>query len=225
MRAARAKIERGKAYTLAEGVHLLKETASAKFDETVELATNLGIDTRQADQQVRGTVALPHGTGKSVRVAVFAEGDNAAAAREAGADIVGSDDLVKRIQEGFLDFDVAIATPDMMRLVGRLGKVLGPRGLMPNPKSGTVTTDIANAVAGFKAGRIEYRADRYGTIHVPVGKVSFGETQLAENIQTVLDAIMRAKPQTAKGIYLISAYLSSTMGPGIKLDTAALMAK
>ncbi|MEW6234110.1 MAG: 50S ribosomal protein L1 [Candidatus Omnitrophota bacterium] len=215
-------VERGKLYTLAEAVELVKKNATAKFDETVELIANLGIDPKKADQQVRGTVSLPHGTGKSVRVVVFAEGDQAAEAMKAGADRVGSEDLAKAIMEGFTDFDVAIAAPDMMRHVGKLGKILGPRGLMPNPKTGTVTNDIAKAVNEFKAGKIEYRADKAGGIHVPVGKASFTPSNLIDNIRTVIQALLRAKPTAAKGTYMKSVYLASTMGPGVRIDASDL---
>lgn len=210
-----------KLYNVNEAISLVKKSATAKFDETVEFHANLGIDPKKADQQVRGTVSLPNGTGKTVRVAVFAEGDLAKEAEEAGADIVGSGDLVEKINGGFLDFDIAIAAPDMMRHVGKLGKVLGPRGLMPNPKTGTVTKDIANAVSEFKAGRIEYRADKAGGVHVPIGKASFTEDQLKENLRTIINVLMKAKPTSAKGTYLKSCYISSTMGPGIKLDAAS----
>lgn len=210
------------AYNLDEAIRRVKQSATAKFDETVELVVNLGIDPKKADQQVRGTVSLPNGTGKTVRVAVFAEGDLAAAAKEAGADVVGSEDLAQRVLEGFTDFDVAIAAPDMMKHVGKLGKVLGPRGLMPNPKTGTVTKDIAKAVDEFKAGKIEYRADKAGGIHVPVGKASFTEVQLLGNLQVVIQALMRAKPTTAKGTYLKNMYLTSTMGPSVKVDITTL---
>jgi len=192
--------------------------ASAKFDETVDIAIRLGVDPRKADQMVRGTVGLPSGTGKDVRVAVFAAGDAAEEARTAGADIVGADDLAAQIEAGKFDFDVAIATPDMMPLVGRLGRALGPRGLMPNPKTGTVTTDVAKTVEEFKAGKVEYRTDRYGNVHVPVGKASFEARALLENYQAVLDEILRAKPASAKGRYLKAITLSSTMGPGVHVD-------
>lgn len=215
-------LEKNKAYDLMEAIKLVKANANAKFDETIELIANLGVDPKKADQQVRGTVSLPNGTGKTVRVAVFAEGEKATEAKNAGADVIGSEDLVERIQKGFLDFDVVIADPSMMRHVGKLGKVLGPRGLMPNPKTGTVTADIAKAVEEFKAGKIEYRTDKAGGIHVPVGKASFNENQLLGNIQTVINALNRAKPTTAKGTYLKSVYLTSTMGPGIKIDTNSL---
>ncbi|HEX2272708.1 MAG TPA: 50S ribosomal protein L1 [Acidimicrobiales bacterium] len=205
-----------------EAVDLVKSLASANFDETVELAVRLGVDPRKADQIVRGTVGLPAGTGKDVRVAVFAAGPQAAEAREAGADVVGADDLLERVQGGFLDFDVAIATPDLMPQVGRLGRILGPRGLMPNPKTGTVTADVGRAVREFKGGRVEYRTDRYGNIHVPIGKVSFGRRQLLENMRAVVDELQRAKPASAKGRYLRGMTVSSTMGPGVKVDPNAV---
>ena len=199
---------------------LMKEMETAKFDETVEVHFRLGIDTRQADQQLRGTVSLPNGSGKSVRVAVFAEGANATAAQEAGADIVGSDDLVADIQAGNIDFDAAVATPDQMAKVGRLGKILGPRGLMPNPKLGTVTNDVAKAIKELKGGRVEYRADRYGIAHVILGKKSFTAEQLAENYGAVYDEVIRMKPAAAKGKYVKSITVASTMGPGIPVDSA-----
>jgi len=203
---------------VAEALGLVKSLASAGFDETVELVVRLGVDPRKADQMVRGTVALPSGTGKDVRVAVFAQGDAAAAARAAGADHVGADDLVKLVEGGMLDFDVAIATPDLMPMVGKLGRVLGPRGLMPNPKTGTVTEDTARAVTEFKGGKVEYRTDRYGNIHVPIGKASFDAASLYTNLKALVDEVERAKPATAKGKYFRKIVLSSTMGPGVKLD-------
>jgi large subunit ribosomal protein L1 len=206
----------------AEAIDLVKSLASANFDETVELAVRLGVDPRKADQIVRGTVALPSGTGKDVRVAVFAQGEAATAAREAGADHVGADDLAAQVEGGMLDFDVAIATPDMMPVVGRLGRVLGPRGLMPNPKTGTVTPDVAKAVGEFKGGKVEYRTDRYGNIHVPVGKASFTPQALMDNFRAVLDELQRAKPASSKGRYLKRIALSTTMGPGVKVDPARL---
>lgn len=216
---ATRRFDRSRLYGLVEALDLVKSLASAKFDETVELAVRLGVDPRKADQIVRGTVSLPAGTGKTVRVAVFAAAEAAQAARAAGADVVGADDLVERIQnQGFLDFDVAIATPDLMPQVGKLGRVLGPRGLMPNPKTGTVTTDVARAVAEFKAGRVEYRTDRYGNVHVPVGKVSFETEALAENVRAVMDELNRAKPASAKGRYVRKVTLSSSMGPGVYVD-------
>jgi large subunit ribosomal protein L1 len=205
-----------------EAVDLVKSLSSAGFDETVELVVRLGVDPRKADQIVRGTVALPSGTGKDVRVAVFAAGEAANEAREAGADIVGSDDLAAQIEGGMLDFDVAIATPDLMPLVGRLGRVLGPRGLMPNPKTGTVTPEVGKAVGEFKGGKVEYRTDRYGNVHVPVGKVSFNADALLDNFRAVMDELQRAKPAAAKGRYLKRIALSSTMGPGIKVDPGRL---
>jgi large subunit ribosomal protein L1 len=213
------RLDRDQLHAPAEAVELVKTLATARFDETIELAMRLGVDPRRAEQIVRGSLALPAGTGKSLRVAVFAAGEQAAEARAAGADVVGSDDLVARIEnEGFLDFDVAIATPDLMVQVGRLGRVLGPRGLMPNPRTGTVTTDVGKAVSEYRAGRIEYRTDRVGNVHVPVGKASFSSRDLLDNIRAVLDEIQRVKPAAAKGKYLRSITLSSTMGPGVKID-------
>lgn len=201
-----------------EAVKSLAAEAGRKFDETVEVAFKLGVDARKADQQLRGTLSLPAGTGRDVRVAVFAAGDKAREAQEAGADVVGADDLVSRVEDGFLDFDVAIATPDLMGQVGKLGKTLGPRGLMPNPKTGTVTEDIAKAVGEFKGGMVEYRTDRFGNVHVPIGKVSFDPGRLLENLQAVIDELNRARPASAKGRYMQSVTVSSTMGPGIKVD-------
>ena len=217
---AAAKIEAGKSYAPLEAVALVKEIATANFDETVEAHFRLGIDTRQADQQLRGTVSLPNGSGKTVRVAVFAEGDAARAAEEAGADIVGSDDLVAEIQAGNINFDAAVATPDQMAKVGRLGKVIGPRGLMPNPKLGTVTPDVAKAIKELKGGRVEYRADRYGICHVIIGKCSFTVEQLAENYGAIYDEILRMKPASAKGRYVKSVTVVSTMGPGVPVDSS-----
>src|SRR5450759_538112 len=214
-----AKIEAGRLYSPLEAARLAKETATATFDETLEAHFRLGIDTRQAEQQVRGSVLLPHGTGKVVRVAVFAQGDKAKEAEAAGADVVGADDLVERIAGGFLDFDATVATPDMMAKVGRLGKILGTRGLMPNPKLGTVTMDVGRVVGELKAGRVEYRADKFGIAHVGIGKLSFEEKALVENYQAVLDEILRAKPSDAKGRYLKSITFAATMGPGIPVDT------
>ena len=220
---AASKLDETNAYALDEAVALLKETAPAKFDETIEFVVNLGVDPRHADQQVRGTVSLPHGTGKDVRVLVFADGEDVQAARDAGADHVGLDDLITKItKEGWTDFDVAIATPPVMRDVGKLGKVLGPRGLMPNPKTGTVTPNVAQAVKDFKAGRIEYRTDKAGVVHAPVGKASFEAGNLKENIMTVADALARAKPASSKGAYMKSSFLSSTMGPSLRVDVASL---
>ena len=219
-KAALAKVEKDKLYAPVEAMNLVKECSSANFDETVEVHFRLGIDTRQADQQLRGMVSLPNGSGKTVRVAVFAEGAQADAAREAGADIVGSDDLVADIQAGNINFDAAVATPNLMGKVGRLGKILGPRGLMPNPKLGTVTMDVTKMVSELKAGRVEYRADRYGICHVPLGKKSFSEQQLVENYAALYTEILRVKPSSAKGKYVKSISVSSTMGPGIKVDPA-----
>jgi len=217
-RNARALIDREHLYTPLEAVRILKEAPPAKFDETVEVHFNTGLNVRHADQQLRGTLMLPHGTGSDVRVAVFADGEKAKEAEEAGADIVGSADLAAKIEEGFDDFDVAIATPDMMGTVGKLGRILGPRGLMPNPKAGTVTFDIAKAVTDSKAGKLEYRTDRGANVHLAIGKKSFSERDLLENYATVLDEMMRAKPAVAKGRYIRSITLTSAMGPGIKID-------
>jgi len=217
-RAALEKVEPNRKYTLEEGLAKVKEIAFAKFDETVELTMWLGVDPRKADQLVRGTVVLPHGVGKTVRVLVIAQGEKVREAEEAGADMVGGEDVVNRIKGGWLDFDAVIATPDMMRLVGQLGKVLGPRGLMPNPKTGTVTFDVANAVRETKAGKVEYRVDKTGVIHVGIGKVSFEPDRLRENAQVLLDAVVKAKPSTAKGKYVKKVNLASTMSPGVLLD-------
>lgn len=221
---ARSKVDRDKRYGLAEACELVKECSFAKFDETVECAARLGVNPRHADQMIRSAVSLPHGTGQSVRVLVFAKGDRANQATDAGADFVGSDDLVAKIQEGWLDFDVAIATPDMMGLVGRLGRILGPRNLMPNPKVGTVTMDVAKAVTERKAGRIEFRTERTGIIHAPIGKVSFEADKLRDNLEALLRTLQRLKPATAKGKYFKSVTVSSTMGPGIRLDTNEVVA-
>ncbi len=219
-REAAKKIDRDKKYTLAEAIKLVVENKVAKFDETVELAVRLNVDPRQADQNVRGTVVLPHGTGRSVRVLVLAKGEKEREAKEAGADFVGGEELIKKIQEeNWLDFERVIATPDIMGLVGRIGKILGPRGLMPNPKVGTVTFDVAKAVSEVKAGKVDYRVDKAGVIHAPVGKLSFGPQKLIENASAVLAAIVRSKPASAKGNYIQSVALSSTMGPGVKIDT------
>ena len=216
-------IDKSAQYEAAEGMDLICKTAKAKFDETVELHVKLGVDSRHADQQVRGAIVLPHGTGKTVRVLVFAKGDKADAAREAGADYVGDMDMVEKIQkENWFDFDVVIASPDMMGVVGRLGKVLGPKGLMPSPKAGTVTPDVAKAVQESKAGKIEYRLDKTNIIHCPIGKVSFGAEKLGENFTTLMGAIIKAKPAAAKGTYVKSCVVASTMGPGIKVNAAKL---
>jgi len=219
-RASAASIEREKSYSVDDAVRLVKEGAKAKFDETVDLAVRLGVDPRHADQQVRGAVVLPNGTGKAVRVLVIAKGEKEKEAQAAGADHVGGDDLVGRIQEGWTDFDVVIATPDMMGAVGKLGRVLGPRGLMPNPKLGTVTMDVSRAVREAKAGKIEYRVDKAGNVHVPVGKASFSQDALAGNVNSILHELVRAKPAAAKGRYMLSAFISSTMGPSVRLDTS-----
>jgi large subunit ribosomal protein L1 len=215
---SRGKVDRSKRYELEEGVKLLLETAYAKFDEGVDLAIRLGVDPKKPDQMVRGTVVLPHGTGKKVRVLVFAKGQKEKEASDAGADFVGAEDLIEKISKGWLEFDKAIATPDMMGLVSKLGKILGPRGLMPNPKVGTVTFDLEKAVKEIKAGKVEFKVEKAGVVHVPVGKVSFGLGQLLENTRTLLEVILRVKPPTSKGIYLRSIALSTTMGPGIKID-------
>ena len=219
-REAAVKIDRANLYTPAEAVKLVKGSAHKKFDETVEVHFRLGVDTRKADQNIRGSISLPHGTGKSVRVAVFAEGEKAREAEEAGADVIGSDELVAQIQAGEINFDAAIATPPMMAKVGRIGKILGPRGLMPNPKLGTVTMDVAKMVGELKAGRVEYRADRYGICHVPMGRVSFDDQKLIENYAALYTEILRVKPASAKGKYVKSISMSSTMGPGVKVDPA-----
>ena len=224
-RTAEAKIDRSKAYPLSEAVALLLDLEAAKFDETIDVAMNLGVDPRQADQMVRGAVVLPHGLGKSARVLVFAKGEKEHEARNAGADFVGGEDLAQKIQnENWLDFDRVIATPDMMGVVGRLGRILGPRGIMPNPKLGTVTMDVATAVREQKAGKVEYRVDKTGIIHVPVGKRSFTAEQLVANAAALIDVVMRAKPASSKGIYIKKITLSSTMGPGIRIDPSSVSA-
>lgn len=216
-----ALVDRTKLYGVEEAIGLAKKTARTKFDETVDLAVRLGVDPKQADQMVRGTVVLPHGTGKKVKILVFAKGEKEKEARDAGADYAGAEDLADRIQkEGWTDFDVVVATPDIMGLVGKLGKVLGPRGLMPNPKTGTVTFDIAKAIKDIRAGKVEYRVEKAGIVHVPVGKASFDENKLADNAKAVLESILKAKPSSSKGKYLRSVTVSTTMGPGIKMDTA-----
>ena len=216
------KFDREQFYGPSEAVRIAKDTASAKFDENLDVVFRLGVDPRKADQMVRGTVALPSGTGKDVKVAVFAAGEAADAAREAGADLVGADDLAATIEGGEMDFDIAIATPDMMPLVGRLGRVLGPRGLMPNPKTGTVTTDVGKAVEEFKGGKVEYRTDRYANVQVPIGKASFDEEKLAQNFWAVIDELNRAKPASAKGRYIRKVTASATMGPGVRIDISRL---
>ncbi len=224
-RAGLSLVDRTRRYALDDAVRLAVDTAKAKFDETVEIAVRLGVDPRQADQNVRGTVVLPNGTGKSVRVLVFAKGEKEREAREAGADFVGGEEMVKKISgEGWLDFDKAIATPDMMGLVGRIGKVLGPRGLMPNPKVGTVTMDVGKAVKELKAGKVEYRVEKAGIVHVAIGKASFGPEKLAENARALLGSLIKAKPAAAKGNYLLSVSVSATMGPGIRIDPLAVRA-
>jgi large subunit ribosomal protein L1 len=222
LRKTREAMDRSKVWTLEDAVKFIKQNANAKFDETIELAVNLGIDTKQSDQNVRGMVVLPNGTGKNVRVAVFAKGPKAEEARKAGADIVGDDDLAQLIQKGEMNFERCIATPDMMGVVGKLGQVLGPKGMMPNPKLGTVTMDVTAAVKAAKGGSVEFRAQKEGIVHVGVGKASFDEQKLVQNIRTLMDALLKAKPQTMKGNYLKKASLSSTMGPGVKLDLSSL---
>ncbi len=219
---AAKQVDREELLTIPVALAKVQELASAKFDETVEIAVQLGVDPRKAEQIVRGTLSLPAGTGRDVRVAVFAGGEQAAEAREAGADVVGADDLVTRVAEGFLDFDIVIATPDLMGQVGTLGRVLGPRGLMPNPKTGTVTMEVGKAVSEFKAGRVEYRTDKVGNIHLPIGKVSFSHENLVANARAVVDELFRAKPASAKGRYVLGAAVASTMGPGVKLDPAQI---
>jgi len=221
LNAARTQVDRLRAYPVLAAFELVKQTASTKFNETVDVAVNLGVDPRHADQMVRGALVLPHGTGKTIRVAVFAKGDKEREAREAGADIVGGDELAQRIQEGFMDFDATIATPDMMGVVGRLGRVLGPRGLMPNPKVGTVTFDVASAVRDMKAGRVEFRVEKAGILHAPLGKASFTAEQLADNFAALIDTLNRLKPATAKGTYMRRVTVSSTMGPGIRVELAS----
>lgn len=212
------EVDRSQLYSPLEAVRLAKKLSFSQFDETIEVHIRLGVDPRQANQQVRGTVVLPHGTGKQIRVAVFAQGEKAKEAQEAGADIVGADDLVEQVQKGEINFDAAVATPDMMSKVGKVGKILGPRGLMPNPKTGTVTFEVGKAVKDIKAGKIEYRLDKYGIVHLVIGKVSFNEKALVENYATVIDELIKAKPAAAKGRYLKSITISTTMGPGIKVD-------
>lgn len=222
---ARQKVNREAKYSLDEALELLKETARAKFDETVEVALRLGVDPKYPDQQVRGSVVLPHGTGKPVRVLVFAKGEKEKEAQEAGADFTGGEDLVARIQGGWLEFDKAVATPDMMGAVGKIGKILGPRGLMPNPKVGTVTFDVARAVRDLKGGKVEFKVDKTGTLHAGIGKVSFGKEKIRENFMTFFEAIMKAKPSAAKGAYIRTLALSTTMGVGIRLNASVLQAE
>jgi large subunit ribosomal protein L1 len=222
LRAAQDKVEAGREYSLEDAIKCAKETAYAKFDETLDLALNLGVDPRKSEQMVRGTVVLPHGIGKKVRVLVFAKGEKEKEALDAGADFVGAEDIVEKISKGWLDFDKSVATPDVMGLVGKLGKILGPRGLMPNPKLGTVTFDIAKTVKEIKAGKVEYKAEKAGIVHVPIGKVSFDTDKLLENAKTVINSIIKAKPATSKGKYLKKIAVSSTMGPGIAVDIASL---
>ncbi|MBY4639482.1 50S ribosomal protein L1 [Gluconacetobacter entanii] len=222
--AARANVDSTKAYGLDDAISLVKQGAKAKFDETVEISMNLGIDPRHADQMVRGLLSLPNGTGKTLRVGVFARGPKAEEAKAAGADVVGAEDLAEKVQAGEIEFDRCIATPDMMALVGRLGKILGPRGLMPNPKLGTVTMDVKGAVTAAKSGQVEYRAEKAGIVHAGIGKASFDEAKLAENIRAFVDAVQKARPTGAKGTYIKKVSLSSTMGPGVHLDVAALVA-
>ena len=220
--AASAKIEKTRLYSLEEAVKLVPETATAKFDEVVDLAVRLGVDPKQPEQMVRGTVVLPNGTGKKVRVLVFAKGEKEKEAKDAGADFVGGEDLIEKVSKGWLDFDSVVATPDMMGAVGKLGKILGPRGLMPNPKIGTVTFDITKAVKEIKAGKVEFKVDKSGNVHASIGKVSFGVQKLKENLLALLDGIIKAKPSTSKGIYLRSITVATTMGPGVKIDTTGV---
>lgn len=224
MDGAAQKVEKGKEYPLEEAVRIVKEASYTKFDETVDLAINLGVDPKKSDQMVRGTVVLPHGTGKKTKVLVFAKGEKEKEAVDAGADHVGAEDLVEKIQKGWMDFERAVATPDIMGLVGKLGKLLGPRGLMPNPKLGTVTFDVAKAVKEIKAGKVEYKTEKAGIVHVPIGKVSFDAEKLLENARVVIDAVVKAKPGTSKGKYIKKVFLSSTMGPGIRVDAGKLTA-
>ena len=222
IKAAKEQVEPGKEYPLDEAVGLVKKMAYAKFDETVDLVFNLGVDPRKSDQMVRGTVVLPHGSGKSVRVLVFAKGEKEKEARDAGADFVGAEDMVEKITKGWLDFDKVVATPDIMGVVGKLGKILGPRGLMPNPKLGTVTFDVGKAVREIKAGKVEYKAEKAGVVHIPIGKVSFEEQKLLDNARAIIDAVNRAKPSTSKGKYLKKLSISSTMGPGLRVDPGSV---
>ena len=224
LRAIKEKIDRSRAYPVIDALQLVKETATAKFDESIDIAVNLGVDARKSDQMVRGSVVLPKGTGKSVRVAVFAQGDNVQKAKDAGADIVGFDDLAAEIKGGKMDFDVVIATPDAMRVVGQLGQILGPRGLMPNPKVGTVSADVVTAVKNAKAGQVQYRTDKAGIVHCTIGRASFAVEDLKENLAALIDALQRAKPSNSKGIYFKRLSVSSTMGAGVRVDQASLTA-
>ncbi|MDA8431618.1 MAG: 50S ribosomal protein L1 [Nitrospiraceae bacterium] len=224
MKAANEQVEPAKEYSLEEAIGLVKKLKYTKFDETVDLAFNLGVDPRKSDQMVRGTVVLPHGTGKSVRVLVFAKGEKEKEARDAGADFIGAEDMVEKITKGWLDFDKVVATPDVMGTVGKLGKILGPRGLMPNPKLGTVTFDVAKAVKEIKAGKVEYKAEKAGVVHVPIGKVSFDEQKLLDNARAIIDSVSKAKPSTSKGKYLKKLSISSTMGPGLRVDPNSVSA-
>ncbi len=224
MKAVQEKVERRKEYSFEDAIGLIKESSFVKFDETVDMAVNLGIDAKKTDQMVRGAIVLPHGIGKKVRVIVFAKGEKEKEARDAGADNAGAEDLIEKIQQGWLDFDKAVATPDIMGLVGKLGKILGPRGLMPNPKLGTVTFDLAKAVKEIKAGKVEYKTEKAGVIHVPIGKVSFDKKKLVDNAMAIIESIIKAKPPTSKGRYLKKVAVSSTMGPGLKVDVNSLTA-
>ena len=224
MKAVQEKVERRKEYSFEDAIALIKESSFVKFDETVDMAVNLGIDAKKTDQMVRGAIVLPHGIGKKVRVIVFAKGEKEKEARDAGADNAGAEDLIEKIQQGWLDFDKAVATPDIMGLVGKLGKILGPRGLMPNPKLGTVTFDLAKAVKEIKAGKVEYKTEKAGVIHVPIGKVSFDKKKLVDNAMAIIESIIKAKPPTSKGKYLKRVAVSSTMGPGVKVDVNSLTA-
>lgn len=225
MNSALEKVEKGKEYSLEDALQKVKELAYVKFDETVDIVFNLGVDPRKSDQMVRGTVVLPHGTGKTLRVLVFAKGEKELEAKQAGADFVGADDLVEKINKGWLDFDKVVATPDIMGVVGKLGKVLGPRGLMPNPKLGTVTFDVAKAVKEIKAGKVEYKTEKAGVVHVPIGKVSFDAKKLLDNAKAIIDSVTRAKPSTSKGRYLRGISVSSTMGPGLRVDVTSVSTK
>ena len=222
MKVVRGKVDHAKAYSVDEALKLVKETATAKFDESVDVAVNLGVDAKKSDQTVRGSVVLPAGTGKKVRIAVFAQGDKANAAKEAGADIIGFDDLAAKIKEGFMDFDVVIASPDTMRVVGQLGQILGPRGLMPNPKVGTVSQDVAQAVKNAKAGQVQYRTDKAGIVQCTIGRASFTPDQLKSNLMALIEALNKARPQGVKGVYLKKVSVSSTMGAGVRIDTTGL---